>query len=132
MPDIVITGHKKCGTKAMLTFLLQHPKIVGTREEFHWHNTWNFNHDFKSFLGHIDMSNKRQNIELEPESFLVTKTGNSAIQAIAENGGGHGMVFFQYGIFTVWHLNTILTNTIPYKYGMVFDFSVWYFVKSQF
>ena len=51
LPDIVITGRKKCGTKALLTFLLQHPKIVGSREEFHWHSTSTFNHDFKAFLG---------------------------------------------------------------------------------
>ena len=37
LPDITILGRKKCGTKALLTFLLAHPKIRGCREEFHWH-----------------------------------------------------------------------------------------------
>ena len=54
LPDITITGRKKCGTKALLTFLLQHPKIRGCREEFHWHVTNNgFEFDLKAFLGHI-------------------------------------------------------------------------------
>ena len=52
LPNIVILGTKKCGTKALLTFLLQHPKIRGCRDEFHWHASGEgFNHDFRSFLG---------------------------------------------------------------------------------
>ena len=37
LPEITILGKKKCGTKALLTFLLEHPKIRGGRAEFHWH-----------------------------------------------------------------------------------------------
>ena len=52
LPNVVILGEKKCGTKALLTFLLQHPKIKGCRDEFHWHVSGKgFNHDFRSFLG---------------------------------------------------------------------------------
>ena len=82
MPDVVITGHKKCGTMAMLAFLIRHPKIVGTSEEYHWKNTWDFNHDFKAFLGHISINNK--NVKIEKGTFLVTKTGNAAIRTITE------------------------------------------------
>ena len=52
LPNVVILGEKKCGTKALLTFLLQHPRIKGCRDEFHWHVSGKgFNHDFRSFLG---------------------------------------------------------------------------------
>ena len=46
--------------------------------------------------------------------------------------GGHGMVFCQYGISTVWYLKYHTENTIPYQYSMVFIFPVWYFVKNHF
>ena len=39
IPDITILGSKKCGTKALLTFLLEHPKIRRCRQEFHWHDS---------------------------------------------------------------------------------------------
>ena len=85
LPDIVITGQKKCGTKALLTFLLQHPNIRGCREEFHWHDTGDFNRELKSFLGHIGIANQKRNFNLEPGTFMITKTGNPAVWKIAEN-----------------------------------------------
>ena len=33
LPDLVISGQKKCGTKALQFFLLHHPDIIGTRQE---------------------------------------------------------------------------------------------------
>jgi hypothetical protein len=33
LPDIIITGVKKCGTKTIQMFLLNHPKIFGTKSE---------------------------------------------------------------------------------------------------
>lgn len=36
LPDIVVTGVKKCGTKALLTFLLAHPMITGTHGEYYY------------------------------------------------------------------------------------------------
>ena len=64
----------------MFTSLLQHLKIDGNREEMHWHNTWDFNHDFKAFLGHVGMFNK--NINFEKGTILMTSTGIAAIEAI--------------------------------------------------
>lgn len=85
LPDIVITGKKKCGTKALLTFLLQHPKIRGCREEFHWHATGDFNRDLKGFLGHIGIANEQRNINWQPGTFMISKTGNSAVWNITHN-----------------------------------------------
>ena len=79
LPDIVITGRKKCGTKTMLTFLLQHPKIRGCREEFHWHDTGDFNRDFKAFLGHHGYSYETRSITWQEGSHLIAKFGNKAI-----------------------------------------------------
>ena len=33
LPDVIISGIKKCGTKTIQTFLLSHPKIIGSRSE---------------------------------------------------------------------------------------------------
>ena len=85
LPDIIITGHEKCGTKALLTFLLQHPKIRGCRTEFHWHDTGDYNRDLKSFLGHIGIANETKNINWEPGTFMISRTGNSAIWTIVDN-----------------------------------------------
>ena len=79
LPEIIITGRKKCGTKAILTFLLQHPKIFGSREEFHWHDTGDFNRDFKAFLGHHGYSYKQRSISWQVGSHLIAKFGNRAI-----------------------------------------------------
>jgi hypothetical protein len=35
LPDVIIVGEKKCGTKALLAFLLQHPQISGVHQEVH-------------------------------------------------------------------------------------------------
>ena len=67
----------------MFTFLFQHPKIDGNREEMHWHNTWDFNHDFKAFLGHVGTVNSH--INFEKGIILMTNTGNAAIKTITGN-----------------------------------------------
>jgi len=35
LPDVIIVGEKKCGTKALLAFLLEHPQISGFHQEVH-------------------------------------------------------------------------------------------------
>ena len=85
LPDIVITGRKKCGTKTMLTFLLQHPKIRGCREEYRWTNTGDYNYDLKSFLGHLGVSNEKRNVNWQPGTFMIAKFGNLAIRNITMN-----------------------------------------------
>ena len=77
LPDIVVTGKKKCGTKALLTFLLQHPKIKGCREEFKWFRTGNYSYDMKALLGHA--SNKQKYIDWKKGDLLLVKMGNAAV-----------------------------------------------------
>ena len=85
LPDIVVTGKKKCGTKALLTFLLEHPKIKGCREEFKWFRTGNYSYDMKALLGHA--SNKQKYIEWEPHKgqVLLVKMGNAAVWNITSH-----------------------------------------------
>ena len=67
----------------MLTFLLEHPKLRGCREEFHWHKTGNFDNELKAYLGHL--SKKSDKIPGKPNSLLVAKTGVPAIKEIASH-----------------------------------------------
>ena len=71
LPDVMIIGVKKCGTKSLLTFLLQHPKISGCRKEFHWHSTGNFTFDLFSFLGKIS----RTKLTIPDDTLFISKTG---------------------------------------------------------
>ena len=85
LPDIVITGQKKCGTKTILAFLLQHPKILGNREEFSWTDSNDFNYDLKNFLGHLGAANENKNIILQPGTLFAAKIGHQAIETIIKN-----------------------------------------------
>ena len=52
LPQLAITGTKKCGTYALLEFLLAHPKIRGSlfpTKEFTFTNTGRFEVDFAAF-----------------------------------------------------------------------------------
>ena len=82
LPDLIISGRKKCGTKTLLAFLLQHPRIHGNREEYVWHETMgSFRDDMKAFMGHFS----HKNLTFEPnQAFVAKMTKGSAIH-IAEN-----------------------------------------------
>jgi len=41
--DVIVSGVKKCGTKTVQTFLLSHPKIIGSRAETHY---WSYSDSF--------------------------------------------------------------------------------------
>ena len=85
LPDIVITGQKKCGTKTVLAFLLQHPKILGNRDEFSWNDSNDFNYDLKSFFGHLGAKNKKKNIFLQSGTLFAAKIGYHAVETIIKN-----------------------------------------------
>ena len=68
LPDVIITGVKKCGTKALQMFLLTHPEITGTRKESFYYNTNNFLHDFGAYLGQIPVAKGNR-------KYFLTKTG---------------------------------------------------------
>ena len=109
LPDIVITGRKKCGTKTMLTFLLQHPKIRGCREEFHWHDTGDYNYDLKSFLGHLGVANEKRNINWQPGTFMVAKFGNQAIRNITLNSVSIDEISIGLGFIFTFYLPRTLS-----------------------
>ena len=53
LPDMAITGTKKCGTYALLEFLIAHPKIQGSiykTKEFTFIDTGRFELDFAAFV----------------------------------------------------------------------------------
>ena len=53
LPNLVITGTKKCGTYALLMFLLEHPKIQGAKfasKEFLFYDTNRFELDLAYLL----------------------------------------------------------------------------------
>ena len=76
LPDLIITGRKKCGTKTLLAFLLQHPHIHGNREEYFWHeNMGSFRDDMKAFMGHFS----HKNLTLDPKQAFVAKMGMPSI-----------------------------------------------------
>ena len=61
---------KKCGTKTLLSFLMQHPKIHGPRSEIHLYQTKNetsHKHTMETFLGNLHRTTDRQNSKA-PES----------------------------------------------------------------
>ena len=83
MPDIVVVGKKKCGTKALLTFLLQHPKIKGTREEFKWFGMGNYSNDMKALLGHA--RERQKFIDWKKGDLMMLKIGNKAVWNITNH-----------------------------------------------
>ena len=54
LPDLVISGQKKCGTKALQFFLLHHPDIIGTRQEAQLRGFQNFTFELASYLGKLN------------------------------------------------------------------------------
>ena len=53
LPDIAITGTKKCGTYALLEFLIAHPRIQGPvykTKEYTFLDTGRFEIDFAAFV----------------------------------------------------------------------------------
>ena len=61
---------KKCGTKTLLSFLMQHPKIHGPRAEIHWYQTKNktsYKNGMETFLGNLHRTTDRSNTKA-PES----------------------------------------------------------------
>jgi hypothetical protein len=42
LPDLIISGEKKCGTKALQFFLLHHPDIIGKNSELQLRGNKNF------------------------------------------------------------------------------------------
>ena len=83
LPDIVVVGKKKCGTKALLTFLLQHPKIKGTREEFKWFGMGNYSYDMKALLGHA--RERQKFIDWKKGNLMMLKIGNKAVWNITKH-----------------------------------------------
>merc|ERR1719414_913965 len=54
LPDLVISGQKKCGTKALQFFLLHHPDVIGTRAECQLRGFSNFTFELSSYLGKMN------------------------------------------------------------------------------
>ena len=52
--DLIISGQKKCGTKALQFFLLHHPDIIGTRDECQLRGNKNFTFELSSYLGKLN------------------------------------------------------------------------------
>ncbi|CBY07273.1 unnamed protein product [Oikopleura dioica] len=75
LPDVIIVGEKKCGTKALLAFLLEHPQISGFHQEVHLVDTGDIIYDLKALLGHFARINHKSS------KFLVTKTGTATINS---------------------------------------------------
>ena len=70
----------------MLTFLLQHPKINGYRQEIHWHDTGDFNRDLKAFLGHMGQrADKNKKSFLEPGKAMILKMDNTPMWKMADD-----------------------------------------------
>ncbi|CAG5103406.1 Oidioi.mRNA.OKI2018_I69.chr1.g759.t1.cds [Oikopleura dioica] len=75
LPDVIIVGEKKCGTKTLMTFLLEHPQICGFRQEVHFVNTGEIVKDLKALLGHYS------SIKNNKSQFLIAKTGFALFKA---------------------------------------------------
>ena len=105
LPDVIIAGEQKCGTKSLLTFLLAHPGIIGDRKEYHFTDTGHFARDFQAFLG--QMHTAVDNFEVG--KLLVSKTGLSAVNKIRE---GYERLVKTDGI-SINRLNNVYPN-IPY------------------
>ena len=61
---------KKCCTKTLLAFLMQHSKIHGPRAEIHWYQTKNktsYKNSMETFLGNLHRTTDRSNTKA-PES----------------------------------------------------------------
>ena len=80
LPDVIIAGEQKCGTKSLLVFLLAHPDIIGDRKEYHFTDTGDFLQDFHAFLGQMNTAIDN----FDDDKILVSKTGLSAVKKIEE------------------------------------------------
>ena len=56
---MIISGQKKCGTKALQFFLLHHPDIIGTRQEAQLRGFQNFTFELASYLGKLNWPGDR-------------------------------------------------------------------------
>ena len=82
LPDLVVWGRKKCGTKTLLAFLLQHPRIHGNRQEYHWReNLGSFRNDMKAFMGRFSHTN----LKLEPNQTFAAKIGMPSVIQMVKN-----------------------------------------------
>lgn len=82
LPDIIISGVKKCGTKTVQRFLLAHPKIVGTRAEtFYNPSLNNFPRNLGAWFSRMDI-NITQN--KTSSNFYLVKTSDKSVNTILE------------------------------------------------
>lgn len=71
LPDIIIIGAKKCGTKALITVLGRHPKIKAAKGEVHFFDR-NYSKGLKWYLTRMPLGTDDQLVIEKTPSYFVT------------------------------------------------------------